>query len=122
MVILLDENNETATALSKICEPNNIPIILLRQYGMIGYMRQFKPECCVIEQKNDNSYVHHDVWVTKPFPELQAFCDNINLCPEMDKEVGNHIPWAVIQIKAVQKWRAENDGCLPGGKPGMTFG
>jgi hypothetical protein len=72
--------------------------------------------------------VNYDIWVTKPFPELQAYCDKFDF-DETDetkdtfvsKDTSNHLPYAVILIKAVAKWRAAHDGHLPGLKPGLAF-
>ncbi len=40
--------------LGKICEAHDIGLISLRQYGLIGSLRIYKKEVCVIESKPDN--------------------------------------------------------------------
>jgi hypothetical protein len=72
--------------------------------------------------------VHYDIWVTKPFPELQAFCDKFDF-DETDTtkdtfvsgETSNHMPYAIILIKAIAKWRAAHNGLLPASAPGLKF-
>ena len=55
--------------LSKICEEHDIGLIVARQYGLIGSLRVYKPEVCVIESKPDNVIVN-DIRIVNPFPEL----------------------------------------------------
>jgi hypothetical protein len=44
-------------------------VIVLRQYGQIGTIRNFKKELCVVEQKPADVTVD-DLRITNPFPEL----------------------------------------------------
>ena len=50
--------------------------------------------------------------MTNPFPALQQYADSFDL-DTMDKIDYIHTPYAVLQIKAVAKWKAENEGKLP---------
>ena len=51
LVIACDIDDATALILSDICSPSNIPFLLLRQYGMVGYIRACKPTNCIVEPK-----------------------------------------------------------------------
>jgi amyloid beta precursor protein binding protein 1 len=51
MVIVCDVNETLAKKISQLVGPKNIPMILLRQYGMLGYMRSFKAESFLVEVK-----------------------------------------------------------------------
>ena len=41
----------------------------MRQYGLIGTLRVYKKEVCVIESKPDNVQID-DLRIANPFPEL----------------------------------------------------
>ena len=51
LVIACDVDDATALSISKLTEPGNIPLLILRQYGMIGYLRVSKPINCIVESK-----------------------------------------------------------------------
>ena len=51
LVIANDIGDGLAGALSSICYPKNIPIIVIRQYGMLGYIRLCKQSNCIVEPK-----------------------------------------------------------------------
>ena len=51
LVIACDVGDGLASQISDICESKNIPLIILRQYGMLGYIRLQKSEDCIVEPK-----------------------------------------------------------------------
>lgn len=78
---------------------------------MLGYIRLFKKENCIIETKQ-TGVKFRDLRLHDPWPELQAFSDSF----EMEKlpiEEYNHVPYAVILIKVLQKWNASHNNVLP---------
>ena len=111
LIIACDVDDATALNLSDICAPLNIPLILLRQYGMIGYLRICKPLNCIIEPKIAQ-VKFKDLRVSQPWPELQQFADSFDL-DSLEEIKFIHVPYAVVLIKACQKWRTEHDGQMP---------
>ncbi len=92
-------------ALSKICEQNDISLIVLRQYGLIGSVRLYAKEICAIESKPAEVQID-DLRLVNPFPALKEFADSINMSVMDNKEHG-HCPFAVILIQILEQWKAE---------------
>ncbi|RDD43316.1 NEDD8-activating enzyme E1 regulatory subunit [Trichoplax sp. H2] len=88
----------------------DIPFIICRSYGMVGYIRLVVNEHAAIETHPDNS--HHDLRLDNPFPELRAYIDPINLSA-MDKKEHSQTPFIVILLKYMDQWRNLHDGALP---------
>ena len=51
LIIACDIDDAEALRLSDICAAKNVPLLVLRQYGMVGYLRLQKPTNCIIEPK-----------------------------------------------------------------------
>ena len=82
----------------------NVPFILIRQYGLLGYIRLFKSESTIIEKKEAAVKVR-DLRVTEPWPELEQYAMSFNLTGLEEIEF-NHVPFACILIQAVKHWRS----------------
>ncbi|KAG8144000.1 putative NEDD8-activating enzyme E1 regulatory subunit protein [Naja naja] len=76
----------------------NIPLLICRTYGLIGYMRIVIKEHPVIESHPDNAL--DDLRLDNPFPELR-------------EHEHSHIPWIVIVSQYIEKWCNENNGQIP---------
>jgi len=113
MVVACDVNNATAVRLGQLCEEKNVPLIVIRQYGMLGYIRLYKPENTIIETKKAQ-VVFKDLRLANPWPELLQFANDFNF-ETMEKIEHTHTPYAVILIQALQKWRDTHDGAQPKG-------
>ncbi|XP_029636762.1 NEDD8-activating enzyme E1 regulatory subunit [Octopus sinensis] len=88
----------------------DIPLLICRSYGFIGYARIVAADHTIIESHPDNS--HEDLRLDCPFPGLIDFCDKLNL-NDMDKKEHSHVPWLVIIYKYLQKWKEEHNGEPP---------
>ena len=53
-----------------------------------------------------------DLRIHDPFPELQQLADSIDLAA-VEEVVHQHVPYALLLIKARQKFMAENNGNPP---------
>lgn len=58
--------------MSKVCASNDVGLVVLRQYGLIGSLRVYKAETAVIESKPDNVLID-DLRLANPFPALSDF-------------------------------------------------
>ena len=108
LIIACDIDEATAAILSDICAPLNLPLLVIRQYGMVGYLRVFKPVNCIVEPKIAQ-VKFKDLRVAQPWPELQQFADTFDLAA-IEEIKFIHVPYAVVLIKACQKWRDEHEG------------
>lgn len=88
-----------------------MPFILIRQYGLLGYIRLFKVESTIIEKKEAAVKVR-DLRVTEPWTELEKYAMSFDLASLEEIEF-NHVPFACILIQAVEAWRSKHSGDLP---------
>ena len=77
-------------------------MIIMKNYGMIGYLRLFKNCYCTCETKEEGE--KYDLRITEPFPELQALVDTYDTD---NLEIQDHkfVPFIVILIQELQKWK-----------------
>ncbi|KAJ8303502.1 hypothetical protein KUTeg_019898 [Tegillarca granosa] len=80
----------------------NIPLLICRCYGFIGYMRLAVKEHTVIESHPDS--VLEDLRLDRPFTALVEYCDSLDL-ETMSKKDHSHTPWLVIIYKYLQEWK-----------------
>ena len=78
LVIAVDLTVSLAERLCNIVHTVNVPFILIRQYGMLGYMRIFKAESTIIEKKEAAVKIR-DLRVSEPWPELEHFAMSFDL-------------------------------------------
>lgn len=69
LIVACDVDDATASTLSDLCEPHNIALVVIRQYGMVGYLRFYKNLNCIMEPKI-NQVNFKDLRVASPWPEL----------------------------------------------------
>ena len=79
-----------------MCEANEIPLVVVRSYGLIGYIRNYSKEHRVIESKPDKDQT--DLRLNNPFPELMEFVNSYNLA-ELPDHLHSHVPYPVLLIK-----------------------
>ncbi|ROT76495.1 NEDD8-activating enzyme E1 regulatory subunit [Penaeus vannamei] len=91
----------TLLSLSKVLWDANIPLLVVRSYGMIGYIRVQIEEHTVIESHPDNEMP--DLRLDRPFPALQKYMDSLDL-ETMDSKEHSHVPYVVILYKTLQQW------------------
>lgn len=111
LIIGTDLDNATVKKVAERCAKDItevqacIPFVLIRQYGLIGYMRIIVDEVAVAEQKPFQVAVR-DLRVNEPFPELLEYVNSVDM-DKMPIEEHGHTPWVVVIIKAANKWVAE---------------
>jgi len=64
----------------------------------------------VVESHPDNQ--NPDLRLDKPFPSLRELSDAINL-EELDLKEHSHLPYAIVVLKYLDSWRANNNGRMP---------
>lgn len=112
LVIANDVTQGQAKTLSEMMDKLSIPMCILRQYGMLGYLRLFKRKSLIIETKDKENPFKRDLRCATPWPELLEYANSFNFDTLSENEQ-IHVPYAVILIQAANKWRQEHEGNLP---------
>ncbi len=110
LVIATEIGERAAMTLSSILWEANIPLILVKSYGLLSYARLQIREHDVSESHPDN--ILEDLRLDVPFDELVEFM-NLQDLEAMSKNDYMHTPYVVILYKYLQKWRAEHDDLPP---------
>ncbi|KAJ8943598.1 hypothetical protein NQ318_006600 [Aromia moschata] len=88
----------------------NIPLLVCRSIGFLGYMRLQVKEHIVIEAHPDNE--NPDLRLDKPWPALKEHLDSINVAT-LDRKARSHVPPVVILYYYLNKYREFHEGALP---------
>ena len=72
LVIACDLTVKQSITLGLVTGNFNVPLIIVRQYGLLGYLRVFKKDNCLIEAK-PMSIKSFDLRLGSAWPELVAF-------------------------------------------------
>lgn len=99
----------TLILLSKKLWELEIPFIVCRSYGLIGYIRVQVTEHTVIETHPDNQLP--DLRLDQPFPSLKKYVDSIDL-EAMEYKDHAHVPYLIVLYKYLQQWKGEHNGHL----------
>ncbi|ORX93799.1 NEDD8-activating enzyme E1 regulatory subunit [Basidiobolus meristosporus CBS 931.73] len=95
--------------LSEYCWMENIALMAVRSFGYMGYLRIAVPEQTVIETHSENTI---DLRIDCPFPELEKYAKSFELENLSNMDHGN-VPYVVILLQAMQKWKSQHNGQLP---------
>ncbi|XP_063266591.1 NEDD8-activating enzyme E1 regulatory subunit isoform X1 [Prinia subflava] len=110
LVVATQLPESTLLRLADVLWNSNIPLLVCRTYGLVGYMRVVIKEHAVVESHPDNML--EDLRLDKPFPELTEHVGDYDL-EHMDKKDHSHTPWIVIVAKSLIKWFNEKSEQLP---------
>jgi len=93
--------------LGKACAASGVPLLVVRTYGLIGYVRVVLPRKdhpIVQDHKmNDTS----DQWIQNPWPALNDWRNSFHL-DQQTKVDHIHTPWPVILHHLLAKFKAEH--------------
>ncbi|KAK7114181.1 NEDD8-activating enzyme E1 regulatory subunit-like isoform X2 [Littorina saxatilis] len=110
VVVAINLHEKALLQLGGVLWEKNIPLLVCRCYGFIGYLRLAVREHTIVESHPDSAL--EDLRLDRPFPGLQTFCDSLNMETMTKKEHG-HTPWLVLLYKYVQEWKKTHDGQIP---------
>eukprot|EP01089_Gocevia_fonbrunei_P001628 TRINITY_DN1150_c0_g1_i3.p1 TRINITY_DN1150_c0_g1~~TRINITY_DN1150_c0_g1_i3.p1 ORF type:complete len:551 (-),score=151.11 TRINITY_DN1150_c0_g1_i3:32-1642(-) len=88
----------------------NIPLIIARAFGFLGYLRLATPEHTIVESKPDNPI--DDLRLSNPFPSLVEHIKTVDLSV-LDSHLHSHVPYPILLLQAISKWKSEHDGKAP---------
>uniref|UniRef100_A0A8C0EDL1 NEDD8-activating enzyme E1 regulatory subunit n=1 Tax=Bubo bubo TaxID=30461 RepID=A0A8C0EDL1_BUBBB len=83
LVVATQLPESTLLRLAELLWNSNIPLLVCRTYGLVGYMRVIIKEHTVVESHPDNTL--EDLRLDKPFPELREHIQSYDL-DHMDKK------------------------------------
>jgi NEDD8-activating enzyme E1 regulatory subunit len=100
-------------ALSSVLSASKIPLLAVRTYGLIGYLRLYAPEHTIVELKPQSSV--EDLRIVNPWPELRAHCDDttVNDLATLNDMEHKHTPYVVLLIKALDRFQESNGTTNP---------
>eukprot|EP01024_Parvocaulis_polyphysoides_P051864 TRINITY_DN5119_c0_g1_i1.p1 TRINITY_DN5119_c0_g1~~TRINITY_DN5119_c0_g1_i1.p1 ORF type:complete len:420 (-),score=64.39 TRINITY_DN5119_c0_g1_i1:143-1402(-) len=112
MIIATQMSEQDCVKLEKICLQiqTNISLLIVRSYGLVGYLRICKRDHCVIESRPDHPIL--DLRISDPWPQLLAYAQSFEL-DKLDNLTHKHIPFAILLILTTLKWKESHDGQLP---------
>ncbi|KAF4010765.1 hypothetical protein G4228_002481 [Cervus hanglu yarkandensis] len=110
VVVTTQLSESTLLRLADVLWNSQIPLLICRTYGLVGYMRIIIKEHPVIESHPDNAL--EDLRLDKPFPELREHFQSYDL-DHMEKKDHSHTPWIVIVAKYLAQWYSETNGRIP---------
>ena len=110
IVLLANQEQAVVHAVAKTCWELGIPLMVVRAYGMIGYLRSQVPNHEIIESKSDGNL--WDLRIANSFKELEDFALSIDL-NELDSLQHKHVPYVVILCQVLRKWKMTHGGALP---------
>lgn len=109
-IIASQMDTNTLRKLAKICWEKNIVLLVVRSYGLVGYIRIALQHHEVFESKLDTE--QDDMRITQPWAELNEFINEQDL-DKMEYSDFKHTPYVVFLIKALDSWRSSHDNRLP---------
>lgn len=106
LVIATDINNEKSLyKLSQVLWQTNVPLIVCKAIGFVGYIRLQIKEHTIIESHPENSF--EDLRLDQPFEQLKYYFDSYEKFEDMSRKELGHTPYLVVLYKYLQKWRQQ---------------
>lgn len=94
-------------SLSKHLWECDVPLLVCRSIGFLGYIRLQIREHTVIEAHPDNE--SPDLRVNNPWPALQDYLDSIDI-EQLDQKERSHVPPLVILYYYLKKYKDSHGG------------
>eukprot|EP00669_Euglena_mutabilis_P004561 TRINITY_DN15899_c0_g1_i1.p1 TRINITY_DN15899_c0_g1~~TRINITY_DN15899_c0_g1_i1.p1 ORF type:complete len:527 (+),score=99.83 TRINITY_DN15899_c0_g1_i1:81-1661(+) len=104
LVVAASLTESVAGRLSRILEEQGVPLLLIRPYGLMGFLRIQSPSYSILETFPDQQV--EDYHVLNPFPELEKFVTDMG-DPDFieDSMLHAHIPWVCLLVHYLRKWK-----------------
>ncbi|XP_035212687.1 NEDD8-activating enzyme E1 regulatory subunit-like [Stegodyphus dumicola] len=110
VVIVTDVEECLLLNLAQKLWDQNVPLLICRAYGLIGYLRLQVRDRTIIETRPENEF--HDLRLDAPFPALKEYAETIDLDKLTDQEHA-HVPFVIILLKFLDIWKNRNNGEIP---------
>jgi NEDD8-activating enzyme E1 regulatory subunit len=106
VIIATNLNKKTAIKLAEYSWVEEIPLVIVKSFGLIGYIRVASKEHTIFEAHPDNELP--DLRLDCPFDELASYCDSIDL-QSLTQTEHSHLPSLIILYKYLQEWKKMNN-------------
>ncbi|XP_062442884.1 NEDD8-activating enzyme E1 regulatory subunit isoform X3 [Rhea pennata] len=100
LVVATQLPESTLLRLAEVLWNSNIPLLVCRTYGLVGYMRIIIKEHPVVESHPDNAL--EDLRLDKQFPELREHIQSYDL-DHMDKKKSDQLPKSYKEKEAFRQ-------------------
>jgi len=111
-VIVATELSPSAIVkLSAAVSKHNKILVVVRIYGLIGYIRVQAGEHTIVQTKPSFA-ITEDLRINVPFVEFEQFANSV-VYSELDDMHFAHIPYPIILLKELQTWKEHHEGKLP---------
>lgn len=122
LIVASDLPPKPLLSLSREAWDRGIPLLIVRSCGMIGSVRLQVEDHPVVESKPDSTVP--DLRLSDPsgpFPALKALVDGTDM-DNMDNAEHSHVPYVIILLKALAKWRSGLSSTEDAAKSDMLSG
>jgi len=93
--------------LAAACGEADIPLVIVRANGLIGYIRVFGcKEHKIVESNLDFPPI--DLRLSDPFPDIVNYAMSVDL-DNLDSHLHSHVPYPVLLIRALSVWKQNHD-------------
>jgi len=110
MVLATQMREPDLLKLDALCRQNGVALLIVRSYGLMGYLRISVPEHRVEDCKPDN--IIWDLRLDCPFMELEEWALSFDFAT-LDDITHKHVPYVALLIQAAHEWKAAHNGELP---------
>eukprot|EP00300_Choanocystis_sp_HF-7_P017639 c19784_g2_i2.p1 GENE.c19784_g2_i2~~c19784_g2_i2.p1 ORF type:complete len:518 (+),score=137.98 c19784_g2_i2:48-1601(+) len=110
MIIASQLRDSDCAKLSEICTRLAIPLVVVRVYGLYGYLAISSGNHTIVESKPD--YALDDLRLAEPFDGLTAIASQIDL-NLLDDTAHAHVPYPILLLKLLEQWKANHGGRAP---------
>ncbi|KAA8915285.1 hypothetical protein TRICI_002642 [Trichomonascus ciferrii] len=109
LIIACNVSPSDLGTLSTSLYERNVPLVIADTVGFYGYFRIVFKEHTVIETHPDSLV---ELRLDRPWKELQDYANSFNLDYLSPSDLA-HVPYVVLLLIHIQKWKSEHNGNLP---------
>jgi amyloid beta precursor protein binding protein 1 len=117
VIIATEYNEPDLIILGDLCRRHNVPLIIVLSYGMIGYSRVDFAEHTIIESHEEGIL---DLRLDNPWKELSDFANQFDF-GNTTSQFRSHLPFPIILLEAVKRWKAQGHSFPPQPKVRAQF-
>eukprot|EP00088_Acartia_fossae_P003594 TRINITY_DN1151_c0_g1_i3.p1 TRINITY_DN1151_c0_g1~~TRINITY_DN1151_c0_g1_i3.p1 ORF type:complete len:546 (+),score=123.06 TRINITY_DN1151_c0_g1_i3:56-1693(+) len=112
LVVTCGVPEKSLLTLSKVLWEENIPLLVVKTSGFLGYIRLQVREHYIVETHPDSRTA--DLRLDSLWPELEAWLESqAQSMDTMNKQQHSHTPYPVILYKFLKAWRSDHNGNIP---------
>mmetsp|Transcript_9066 Transcript_9066/g.16572 ORF Transcript_9066/g.16572 Transcript_9066/m.16572 type:complete len:664 (-) Transcript_9066:104-2095(-) len=108
LVVAADQPSSVTLPLSHACHSHSIPLLVVRSYGLLGCVRiqTASPYHAIIEAKPSHRIPDLRLSAWPLFDGLKNVASSVKNLDEIeDSKDHSHVPFVVILLQALEKWR-----------------